>query len=336
MARRGTRLEIESDCTEAIRCMQQAELSPWRVRNLARECAELANGVGEVWLSHMGREANSVADWAAARASVASGYCQEAECQLVEDWPELPTISTEDAQLLTVFVTNEEIKLALRNMLRGEMSRPNVLHSTLNAKVRGGELFGVTAGDVQLSHLLYAYDLLIMAQVNMENVRCVLNCLRRYSDLTNQRVNLSKSELYLLTWICSSLADRLAEGLGLRKANLPVTYLNIRISGGRLKAYEHNELIERMEKKLAEWKKGLHSMANILTLVNSTLMAIPTYWLGSMWVQDAVLDKIERIARAFLWGSRGGGLHLIGWEAARKSKEEGLVVQRLKLVRAAS
>ncbi|XP_073012233.1 uncharacterized protein [Typha latifolia] len=60
MARRGSRLEIESDCTEAIRCLQQPELGPWRVRNLARECAELANGVGEVRLSHVGREANSV------------------------------------------------------------------------------------------------------------------------------------------------------------------------------------------------------------------------------------------------------------------------------------
>ncbi|XP_073000165.1 uncharacterized protein [Typha latifolia] len=72
-AERDCRLEIETDCLEAIRCMQRIEHCPWRVRNLVQECVELANECLDVRFTHVGREANKVADWAAAKASVASG-----------------------------------------------------------------------------------------------------------------------------------------------------------------------------------------------------------------------------------------------------------------------
>ncbi|XP_073009092.1 uncharacterized protein [Typha latifolia] len=75
MASKESNLVIKTDCSEAIRCMQQVDHCPWRVRNLAQECAEIAKEFVEVRLAHVGREANAVADWAAAKARVASGYC---------------------------------------------------------------------------------------------------------------------------------------------------------------------------------------------------------------------------------------------------------------------
>ncbi|XP_072994913.1 uncharacterized protein [Typha latifolia] len=74
VASRESRLVIESDSSEAIRCMQQVDHCPWRVRNLAQDCAELAKEFVEVRLAHVGREANAVADWAAAKAREASGF----------------------------------------------------------------------------------------------------------------------------------------------------------------------------------------------------------------------------------------------------------------------
>ncbi|XP_072966874.1 uncharacterized protein [Typha angustifolia] len=45
-------------------------------------------------------------------------------------------------------------------------------------------------------------------------------------------------------------------------------------------------MVERIEKRLAAWKRSLLSQASKVTLVNSTLMRIPAYWLGSSWLSD--------------------------------------------------
>ncbi|XP_073000491.1 uncharacterized mitochondrial protein AtMg00310-like [Typha latifolia] len=66
-------------------------------------------------------------------------------------------------------------------------------------------------------------------------------------------------------------------------------------------------------------------------------MAIPTYWLGCMWLPDTILQAIEKKARSFLWESGAGrGLHLQNWNTVMSSKAEGgLAIRKLKEAKAA-
>ena len=64
-----------------------------------------------------------------------------------------------------------------------------------------------------------------------------------------------------------------------------------------------NPILERMEKKLLGWKQLYLSKGCRLTLLKSILSSLPTYYLSLFIVPKAVVVRLERIQRIFLWGS---------------------------------
>ncbi|KAL4595448.1 hypothetical protein ACB092_12G092200 [Castanea dentata] len=64
-----------------------------------------------------------------------------------------------------------------------------------------------------------------------------------------------------------------------------------------------NSIIEKMEKRLAGWKRLYLSKGGRLTLLKSTLSSLPTYFLSLFTIPQAMAARIERIQRNFLWGA---------------------------------
>ncbi|XP_072974343.1 uncharacterized protein [Typha angustifolia] len=118
--------------------------------------------------------------------------------------------------------------------------------------------------------------------------------------------------------------DELSGSLGLQIAALPFVYLGVIISGKQVKVREHQSLVERVDKKLANWKRGVLSTADRSMLISATLLAIPTHCLGSIWLLDSVLETITKKAKSFLWDKANGpGMHLVSWETVSRPKAEG-------------
>ena len=70
--------------------------------------------------------------------------------------------------------------------------------------------------------------------------------------------------------------------------------------------------MEKIEWKLAGWKKlylytGCRSM-----LLKSTLYILPTYFLSLFTIPTHVPNKIEKLQRDFLWGD--SKISLVGWD----------------------
>ncbi|XP_072994804.1 uncharacterized protein [Typha latifolia] len=162
-------------------------------------------------------------------------------------------------------------------------------------------------------------------------------CLADYTKLTDQKVNLEKSQLLLPRWIDKEREMMLYNHLGIPMVTVSFTYLGVLISDCRVRVREHQALVDRVGRKLAGWKRGVLSTAGKLTLINATIMAIPTYWLGCTWLPDTILQAIEKKARAFLWESGAGrGLHLQNWNMVMSLKAEGgLAIRKLKEARVA-
>ena len=60
-----------------------------------------------------------------------------------------------------------------------------------------------------------------------------------------------------------------------------------------------NSLIEKVNKATANWDHAKTLRAGKATLINSTLMAIPSYYLYVYHVPDSALYKISQVARKF-------------------------------------
>ena len=70
-----------------------------------------------------------------------------------------------------------------------------------------------------------------------------------------------------------------------------------------------------------------------MTLIESVLSAIPTYFLSLFRVPSGVIKELEKIIRNFLWkGANGdGGDHLVSWKVVGRAKiKGGLGIGRLK------
>ena len=77
-----------------------------------------------------------------------------------------------------------------------------------------------------------------------------------------------------------------------------------------------NSIIEKMEHRLAGWKRLYLSKGGHLTLLKSTLSNLPTYYLSLFPISVEMAKQIEKIQRNFLWGSTEEvhKFHLVKWE----------------------
>lgn len=67
---------------------------------------------------------------------------------------------------------------------------------------------------------------------------------------------------------------------------------------------------------LAGWKRVYLSKGGCLTLIKSTLINLPTYFLSLFPMLVGVMNRIEKLFRAFLWGGLGEEkkFHLVSWK----------------------
>nr|KYP44683.1 Putative ribonuclease H protein At1g65750 family [Cajanus cajan] len=84
---------------------------------------------------------------------------------------------------------------------------------------------------------------------------------------------------------------------------------------GRVKSQHFQDLVEKVQQRLSSWRGRLLNKAGRLTLVNSVLTSIPTYNMHIQWLPNQVSEKLDMLARRFLWsGQDKRGLHLVKWE----------------------
>jgi hypothetical protein len=176
--------------------------------------------------------------------------------------------------------------------------------------------------ELVVNHLLFADDTLIFCGAQAEhvrNLRCIFLCFEAASEL---RINLGKSEIVPIREVEN--VDTLAHILGFQVASMPMTYLGL-LLGESFKAISiWNGVIEKVERRLANWKKLYLSKGGRLTLIKSTLSNIPKYYL-SFPIPVNVAKKLERLQRDFLWSSMGDEIkfHLVNWHTICTPIKEG-------------
>ena len=76
-----------------------------------------------------------------------------------------------------------------------------------------------------------------------------------------------------------------------------------------------NPILEKMERKLAGWKKLYLFKRGRVILIKSTRSNLPTYFLSLFPIPVSVANRIARLQRDFLWGGLGdeSKFHLVDW-----------------------
>ncbi|XP_039130342.1 uncharacterized protein LOC120266746 [Dioscorea cayenensis subsp. rotundata] len=194
--------------------------------------------------------------------------------------------------------------------------------NALNSKI----LIGVPLGEQgSICNLHYADDLLVMTVGGAEDLRLIKLILLIFEGPSGLETNFSKTCLYTtnlhqLPQACEANTVNCDVGL------LPVTYLGIPISGRRSRKQDWESLVTKVRGRLSSWKSSYLSMGGRLTLVNSVLSALPTYWMSLFRLPKWVIKAIDRIRRDFLWSSPDidhPGCRLVAWKNICRAKEQG-------------
>ncbi|KAI9122784.1 hypothetical protein K1719_005673 [Acacia pycnantha] len=103
-------------------------------------------------------------------------------------------------------------------------------------------------------------------------------------------------------------------------------YLGVPILHKRATKLTFAPLIQKVGRKLANWKGSLLSMAGKIVLIKSVLSAIPYYQVQSVLIPKGILLNLEKMSRDFFWNHNRDSkkMHLISWNVMKKNKSEGM------------
>ncbi|CAN1181294.1 Putative ribonuclease H protein At1g65750 [Linum perenne] len=102
-------------------------------------------------------------------------------------------------------------------------------------------------------------------------------------------------------------------------------YLGVPILHERVTSHTYQDILDRIDKKLAGWKVKTLSLAGRVTLAQSVLAAIPAYAMQTSVLPVNTCEEIDRRIRNFVWGttSEERKVSLVAWEKICLPKEKG-------------
>ena len=162
-----------------------------------------------------------------------------------------------------------------------------------NNLIRRFQVGAVNSVGVQISHLLFADDIILFCDASREqllSIRLLLSCFQAFTGL---KVNVGKSEIAPVGEVNNLVA--LASILQCREGSLPMKFLGMLLGTSFKTASIWNPILEKMQKKLSGWKRLYLSKGGRLTLLKSTLSSLPMYFLSLFTIPKAMATRMESI-----------------------------------------
>lgn len=150
--------------------------------------------------------------------------------------------------------------------------------------------------------LCFADDLLLFSKGNEGAVQCLLDAFCEFSNATGLVANVAKSNIYF-GGVSPPVQQKLLAMSGFRRGTFPMRYLGIPLAPKKWSKVECNAVVGKITELIQCWLAKHLSYAGRLTLVQSVLQAISSYWATFFVLPSSVCQEIDRKCREFLWGA---------------------------------
>ncbi|RVW78875.1 LINE-1 retrotransposable element ORF2 protein [Vitis vinifera] len=222
---------------------------------------------------------------------------------------------------------------ASRGLRQGDPLSPflfTLVADVLSRLMIRAEETGITEGFLvgrdrtRVSLLQFADDTIFFSKASLDILQNLKIILLVFGQVSGLKINLGKSTISGINTRQEMLSS-LALVLECRVSEWPLSYLGLPLGGNPKTIGFWDPVVERISRRLDGWKKAYLSLGGRITLIQSCLSHIPSYFLSLFKIPVSIASKIEKMQRDFLWSGAGEGKrdHLIRWEVVSRPREMG-------------
>ncbi|XP_021979653.1 uncharacterized protein LOC110875758 [Helianthus annuus] len=192
------------------------------------------------------------------------------------------------------------------------------------ANIHAGFRFHNNCKKQKIINFCFADDLFLFARGDTESVKVIMESLNMFRDMPGFVPSLSKTTSFFCN-VPTRVKNQIVAIVPFSEGSLPIKCLGVPLIASRLLKSDCKVLVEKISKRLLDWKTKFLSFAGRLQLVNSVLAAMYSYWAAVFSLPASIIKNIERIMKDFLWhqGSLGSNKAKVAWKDVCLPKSEG-------------
>ena len=191
--------------------------------------------------------------------------------------------------------------------------------SSLLLKAEGkGVLRGVPTSKKgpRLNHLFFADDSLLFCRADLDHWHRLTSFLRNYELASGQKLNASKTAIFFSRNTLTEEQQKIVDASGISSTQRYDIYLGLPALVGRSRTKEFKGIVDKVWKRLQDWKVKLLSQAGREILLKAVIQAIPTYCMSVFTLPKILCSKINSLLQKF-----GGG----GSDTVDELEQDGLI-----------
>jgi hypothetical protein len=175
--------------------------------------------------------------------------------------------------------------------------------------------------DITLNHLFFANDNQLFCKADESHRHRLSNLLHTYEMALGQRLNLTKTTIYFSHNTPTKLRQQILEVSGILSSQRYDTYLGLPAFVEKSRTEEFKSIIDKVWKRLQDWKLKLLSQASRKILLKVVVQAIPTYCMSVFLLPKTLCSQINTLMQKFWWGTLG--IHWMKWSKMGIPKSRG-------------
>lgn len=177
-----------------------------------------------------------------------------------------------------------------------------LLHNQSNAK---SFHYHPRSKRVNVTHLLFADDLLLFCKADIDSVQCLMRTFNRFSKASGLEANISKSNVYV-SGINMQIKEQITNYLRMEEGAFPFRYLGVPLHSKKLNSRDCRPLVDKIVGKISFWTSRLLSYAGRVQLVRSVIGGMLNFWAQIFCLPKKLLKMVENICRSYIWSGKEG------------------------------
>lgn len=157
--------------------------------------------------------------------------------------------------------------------------------------------------DPIFSHLFFTDNNFLFTHASDTEVVRVISIMRIYQESSGQVVNLDKSEASFTQNMCDDVKELICNRMQVKTLMRHAKYLGLPVIFGRSKKEIFGMVLDRVWKKIKDWKEKVFSSSGKEVLIKFVAQEIPNYIMSDYRLPEGICNEIEGMLEKFWWGS---------------------------------